>query len=178
MCCISALKCWIFVTMDILKSDPLLISKLVNIVSVMVNIYYSILLLALVPYAEHNNLVTWRLASWVLFPFASESATCQWISLILILPNCPDSTILPSRILLLLPSTGKPIISSQTLGATCFCATLFYPADLMHFITWSWIHSPRIWPTQVGRSAPISKLSNHAASTQEKEYWKSLKWKW
>lgn len=32
------------------------------------------------------------------------------------LTNCPDSAMLPARVLLLLPSTGKPISLSQTLA--------------------------------------------------------------
>lgn len=88
----------------------------VNIVSVMVNIWYPIFLLGLVPSSINNDQVTWRLTSWISCSFAFRSVTYPCISLIFILPCHPDSAILPTRVLLLLPSTGKPTTLSQALA--------------------------------------------------------------
>lgn len=76
--------------------------------------------------------------------------------------QCPDSVIMPARVLLLLPSTGKPITLSQTLAdnllETLYSSqrlNAFYHRELDQFSQNQ---------TLIGRSAPIFQFSNHAAS--------------
>lgn len=74
---------------------------------------------ALVLFSPHNCQVTWRWASSTSCPLAFGSAPCQGPVLILILSNWADSATLPACVLLLLPSAGEPIISSQTRLTAC-----------------------------------------------------------
>lgn len=138
--------------------------NLVNIISMMVNTYYSIFLLGLVFSFNHNCQLTWWLVSWISCPFDLESATC----LVLILPRCSYSGTVSSTF-----SFCCHLLENQLLylrPSLTTCLKLFCSPYLMHCVGWSWVSFPGSQHTQAGRSAPISELSNHAASSQGQKY--------
>lgn len=108
----------LFLTMDILKFDYLLLPKMGQH-----GLCTGTLLLS-----AHHSQVTWRLASQTSCPLASGSAMCQGYSLISILSSRAISAMWLACVLLLLPSTGEPM----TFLTTCLKLPLIRPNSFYH----------------------------------------------
>lgn len=98
-----------------------------------VNIYYPIFLSGFSFYSEESSCLETGILNLVAF--------CLWFCYLLMnfsdlgSAQLPRFCILPARVLLLLPSTGKTITLSQTLDN--LLEILSCSPDLMHFITYS-----------------------------------------